>query len=299
MQIEQLLYFKTINHYQRFSKAADSLFISQSALSKHIKALEADLGGQLFIRKHNSIKLTPFGAYISSYIDNIVADYDQLLQIVDNYSLNKHKKLRVASMYNMALYGIVKPIVLFEKQIPIFHVETIECDHAKIQELFDSNSTDICIGYQELFNINANYKIIPLKKEPLVFVTNSHHAEEMGWKEEIRLSDVKNEKYCFPREDIHLFTFYYSACKHSNFTPELTYSNVRLSTIKQYISVGMRCTLQLKSIAEAQFNTSEFTVLALSDAPTLTLSLLTEYDRLDQIGKRFVEYITEYYHEKP
>lgn len=86
-------------------------------------------------------------------------------------------------------------------------METIECDHAKIQELFDSNSTDICIGYQELFNINANYKIIPLKKEPLVFVTNSHHAEEMGWQ----------GKYVFLMRKMKSIAFLVKICIFSHF----------------------------------------------------------------------------------
>ena len=73
MQIEYLQCFQAVAEHKSFSLAADSLYISQSSLSKRIKSLEEELGGALFIRKNNSsVSLTPFGEYCKSYINNIL-----------------------------------------------------------------------------------------------------------------------------------------------------------------------------------------------------------------------------------
>lgn len=45
MTIEQLQYFMAIVKYKNFSTAAEECYISQSSLSKQIKALEQELGG--------------------------------------------------------------------------------------------------------------------------------------------------------------------------------------------------------------------------------------------------------------
>ena len=54
MKFEYLLCFQAVAKHKSFSRAADSLFISQSSLSKKIMSLEEILGGELFIRKGNN-----------------------------------------------------------------------------------------------------------------------------------------------------------------------------------------------------------------------------------------------------
>lgn len=61
MTIKQLEHFLAIARSKSFAKAAEELFISPSALSKSIAALEVDLGGQLFDRNSKAIALTPAG----------------------------------------------------------------------------------------------------------------------------------------------------------------------------------------------------------------------------------------------
>ncbi len=44
-----------------FSAAADELFLTTGAVSRHIRSLEAQLGITLFYRAHKSVRLTPAG----------------------------------------------------------------------------------------------------------------------------------------------------------------------------------------------------------------------------------------------
>ena len=64
MTFEQLEYFLTTAKYMNLSKAAAELFISHSAISKSISALEEELGTRLFVRKNNVLTFTPSGEYL-------------------------------------------------------------------------------------------------------------------------------------------------------------------------------------------------------------------------------------------
>lgn len=58
--------FEAVGKHLSFSKAADELAVSQSAVSHHIKHLEDELGSALFVRQTRSISLTPTGvAYLA------------------------------------------------------------------------------------------------------------------------------------------------------------------------------------------------------------------------------------------
>ena len=54
MNIDHLREFVTFSQYMNFSVAAKKLFLSQPALSSHIKALEKDLGAPLVDRASSS-----------------------------------------------------------------------------------------------------------------------------------------------------------------------------------------------------------------------------------------------------
>lgn len=53
-----------------FSKAAKSLYLSQSVVSENVSALEAELGVLLFVRDRRSVSLTPAGEYFCSHMES-------------------------------------------------------------------------------------------------------------------------------------------------------------------------------------------------------------------------------------
>lgn len=61
MDLRQLEHFVAVADEQHFTRAAQKVHIVQSALSTSIRALEVELGAQLFVRSTRSVKLTPAG----------------------------------------------------------------------------------------------------------------------------------------------------------------------------------------------------------------------------------------------
>ena len=61
--LRQLKYFQSVVRLNSFSEAAAENYISQSAISQQLQALERELGFQLLERKNRSFRLTPAGEY--------------------------------------------------------------------------------------------------------------------------------------------------------------------------------------------------------------------------------------------
>lgn len=296
MKFEYLLCFQAVAKHKSFSRAADSLFISQSSLSKKIMSLEEILGGELFIRKgNNAVALSPFGEYVSNYINNITEDYDILLTAADNYRLNHQRKMVIATFLNIAHSGILKPITSFEVAEDNFYIETLEKDHSALKQALSMRQVEVCFGYKELIGEIPNYQITPLFTDHLLLITNKDYADMSGWEGSINLSELKNVRFCFPREDMELFTFLINACKSHGFIPQLTNSDVRLGTIRHYISLGMRCTLQFESISRSKFYDDKFVFLGLENGPKLTMAMYSDVTRPRRIRDTFVQYMKDYY----
>jgi DNA-binding transcriptional LysR family regulator len=67
MLLNQIAAFVETAERQSVSRAADALFISQPALTARLKALEADLGAQLFVRTPRGMRLTDAGSAFLPY----------------------------------------------------------------------------------------------------------------------------------------------------------------------------------------------------------------------------------------
>ncbi|MGB8845604.1 MAG: LysR family transcriptional regulator, partial [Terracidiphilus sp.] len=63
----RLVVFRTVAEQQSFRKAAEELYLTQPAVSLQIKALEEDLGVQLFDRTGSHITLTEAGKTLHGY----------------------------------------------------------------------------------------------------------------------------------------------------------------------------------------------------------------------------------------
>src|SRR5260221_6370828 len=79
METRQLEYFIALASIGSFSKAADTLHITQGALSKSIRALEDDFGGLLVDRLGRQVVLTPMGELVFERAKRLVQDAENLL----------------------------------------------------------------------------------------------------------------------------------------------------------------------------------------------------------------------------
>lgn len=77
MDTEQLKTFLEVNRTRHFGRAAQNLFLSQSAVSSRIQALEEQVGNKLFFRHRHDIQLTPAGNRLLQHAENILAAWQR------------------------------------------------------------------------------------------------------------------------------------------------------------------------------------------------------------------------------
>lgn len=79
MDIQLLRTFLELDRCRHFGKAAEALFVTQSAVSARIRLLEETLGVALFIRRRNEIQLTSAGERLKRHAETIVAAWQRAL----------------------------------------------------------------------------------------------------------------------------------------------------------------------------------------------------------------------------
>lgn len=96
MNIDVLREFAEVARQQSFSKAAHGFYLSQPTLSKHIAALEAEVGSALILRAHGKVSLTPAGEVFLEGATRILGEFDATMSQINQLNGKRFDKIVVA-----------------------------------------------------------------------------------------------------------------------------------------------------------------------------------------------------------
>lgn len=102
LNYHHLRYFHAIVREGTLTRAAETLHVSQSALSIQLKKLEENLGCSLFDRQHKSLKLTEEGRIVLDYAETIFRTGDELMATLQNKSQRFRDVLRVGAVSTLS-----------------------------------------------------------------------------------------------------------------------------------------------------------------------------------------------------
>ncbi len=89
MEIRQLRYFIAVADTLNFSRAAESVYLSQSALSRQIMELEQEVGLPLFRRSTRKVELTAAGRALQTNAKELISRWEKILPEVHAQSTEK------------------------------------------------------------------------------------------------------------------------------------------------------------------------------------------------------------------
>lgn len=114
MTLQQIKYVITVAEKGSMSKAADLLFITQSALSCAIRELELETGVSIFLRTARGVTLTPDGTEFLMYANRVYQQYE-LLQEKYGKNGNVKRKFGVSTQhYSFAVKAFVEMVKRFD-----------------------------------------------------------------------------------------------------------------------------------------------------------------------------------------
>jgi len=126
MEVQYVREFLTLVKYGNYLAAADELFISQSTLSKHIFALEKELGLSLLNRTTRKVQLNQYGAAFLPYAQKMVeADSDFRNKLADMKSTTRDS-IRLGVLPAFLAYHTEDAVIEFRRKFPQFPISLVE-----------------------------------------------------------------------------------------------------------------------------------------------------------------------------
>ncbi len=161
-----------------FSKAAKELFISQPAVTKHIKELENNLKTSLFQRKGNKVFLTKSGKLTYNYLKKINRMYRELEFEIGILNDTFKGVLRIGASSTISQYVIPKVLAAFHKRYPKIELFLFNGNSFEMEQKLLNNEIDIALV--ENAASHPNIKYIDFSDDEIVTVSgcNSVYAKK-------------------------------------------------------------------------------------------------------------------------
>ena len=145
MEFRQLRYLLTLAETRNMTRAAEKLYISQSALSHYLKCVEDELGVQLFDRSTNPMSLTQAGRCYMDSARAILLENEQLQKELRDITEHMSGKLVLGSSRDRASYMMPRFLPEFARRYPGIELEVFTASGQKLFEALREGRVDMVL----------------------------------------------------------------------------------------------------------------------------------------------------------
>jgi LysR family cys regulon transcriptional activator len=136
------------------TEVANTLYTSQSGVSKHIRDLEDELGVELFVRRGKRfLGLTEPGAELVAIAERILLDARNMKELAEHFSRRDEGRLDVVTTHTQARYALPAVVAQFKQEFPRVHLVLHQAGPAEIVQMLQNGQADIGLATEALDNV--------------------------------------------------------------------------------------------------------------------------------------------------
>lgn len=188
MLLKQMKYFITIVDCHSFTEAAELCYISQSAISQQMKALENELGVELFKRNNRQFTLTLVGEYFYRHGKELIEEIENLKKETIRRGEDQELSLKIGYLRCYGAQELHHAIAQFSKTYPEVAISITNGTHEELYELLKSHDVDLVISDQRRAFNNDYFNYELLYSDCFIEISN---LNPLSQKDKLTKEDLK------------------------------------------------------------------------------------------------------------
>jgi DNA-binding transcriptional LysR family regulator len=290
MEIGQLEAFDRVARDGNFTRAAETLGLTQPAVSTRISLLETELGGELFERRGRSLILSPLGERFLPYAQRILALRDDSIQAVKDFHSGLRGQVKIAAPTPFLLSYMIDTLSRFRNQHPSVDVSIRERNKTTIVDMLLDNSTTLGLVNAPVFAKDMQ-QILRLR-DAIVPITGARHPLAQRKDDILQMQDLY--KYTVFRVSMFpaMSAFIDEIVEQARVGSGGSVIAVPMVMARRLVLMGQGTTFLPESYIRAPIQSGEFVRLNIADMPALySEPVLIAYKNraLDEAHHEFIE----------
>jgi LysR family transcriptional activator of glutamate synthase operon len=235
MQVEELRWFAAVVADPNVTRAAATLHVSQPALSRSLRRLEASLGVALFDRVGRALEPNAQGRAYAEHVRRALEELDAGHDAVRRAADPESGEVRLAFLHTLGTWLIPELIGGYRAAHPAVRFRLSQSGaRTMLEELLDGRH-DLLItsprpeephlGWRELF------------REPLRLAVPPGHR--LAQRKRVRLAEVKDDPFVVVRAEYGLRGTTEELCARAGFTPQIAFEGDDVETLRGLVAAGL------------------------------------------------------------
>lgn len=193
MNLNQLEYFVSAAEHLNFTKAANQCYISQTAMTQQIKALEKSVGVPLFIRDKHHVELTASGKVYLKEARTILERSNEAIRLARVASDGAEGEITVGFISGFGASDCPDILRQFHNAYPNYKVRMYRDNLIGLVDALNKGECDVAftleLSNEQARNVSHKY----IRTYPLMAVLDSGHT--LGSRSSLTYSDLRDEKF--------------------------------------------------------------------------------------------------------
>ena len=255
------------------TKASQELMISQPAVTKQIKALESQLGGELFIRTKRGVILTDNGKEIYNYIKQAMNCFNNAEMQFSNLKKLENGVVRIGVSTALARVFLLKYLDKFHKEYPNVAIQVFTDPSKIMRKMLKDGTLDLLIAKEEITEDN-DLDVIKLGTLHQCFVASSYFSELKN--KQISLEELNEYPILLQKKPSTTREFFDKFCQDNNIEITTKLEIASATLLEDFVKIGLGVGLVTKEFAQKDIDDELiFVVKTKPSIPSKDFALIT------------------------
>ncbi|NTV91138.1 MAG: LysR family transcriptional regulator [Clostridiales bacterium] len=229
MDINEILYFKTVADLEHITKAAEHLHMAQPALSKSISKLESELGVKLFERDGNRIFLNAYGRTFLRHADQILSQINNSIKEVNDMAGKIHGSITIAISVPSVINRFLHEYLPKNRNISF---KQLSQSPQQMKEGLENHEIDFAISTVPIESPSIIWQ--PLYNDEQIMLVNDTHR--LAGIEAAELREFSEDRFIVNNSGSGHRETFEQMCKAAGFTPKIMFEGNEPTVIIDLVS---------------------------------------------------------------
>ncbi|WP_251554653.1 LysR family transcriptional regulator [Neobacillus muris] len=287
MELRQLQLFSEVAKHKSITKAAETMHISQPALSKSIMALEEELGMTLIIRTNRTSEVTDAGKVVVEYAQKMSGLMDEMKSTLNDMTNLTRGQINIGLPPFIGSLFFPRVMAKFHHTFPNVKLNITEYGGARVVKSVEEGEFEL--GVAVLPIDEKEFDVYPIVEEEMKLLVYKDHP--LAKRNLVNIEELKDEEFIFYHEEFALHQIMRNHFISAGFEPKILFESSQWDLMTEMVAANLGVTILPQSICNRAFNT-DLRVLDINPQILWRLAVLIKKERyISNAARTFIDFI--------
>jgi DNA-binding transcriptional LysR family regulator len=237
MELQQLRYFREVAEREHVTRAAENLFVSQSAISRGVTQLEEELGVPLFYRQGRAVVLSPYGRSFLEHVTRALSILESGKRLLSEQTGKESGTVSLGFLHSLGIEMVPGLIKEYRRKHPrIQFTLLVQRSGEMLMKELVAGSIDLCLSVPGMFAQNDVRWSHLLDEELLIALPRTHR---LAARRTLNMRELSSEPFLALSPEHTLRIIFDKVCADASFLPKIAFEGMDIATLRGLIGAGL------------------------------------------------------------